>query len=223
MPLSRCNRNYHRMKIHQRGTLASGMLETYYKNNPPFTAPVMPKADFKKLVNDYNSRYADFANGGRAQKADWLIARDTLIHGLDLIADNVDEVAGGNEDIILEGGFQPRKTFRSGKNTPPVPEIESLEHGATGQLFATCKLLEPNTFYGCIISEGAPLDERVVMRAGKLVIPKGLTTAIQIDETKKRKKSFVNLTPMVTYYFYFFARNSAGVSSLSEPRAIICL
>lgn len=222
MTLSRCNRNYHRMKIHTRGTLASGILETYYKNNPPFTAPVIPKADFEKLVKDYNSRYADFANGGKAQKGDWLIAKAALISGLDQIADDVDEVADGNEATILEGGFQPRKTFRSGKNIPSAPEIEKIGHGGEGVITAACKLIEPNIYYGCIISEGAPLPDNFIMQLGKLIIPAGLSMPIQIDENKSRKKSFSNLKSGTRYHVYFFARNSAGVSLLGEPKSIIC-
>ncbi len=223
MTLSRCNRNYHRMKIYVRETFASLVLDNYYSNGSPFTAPVMPKPDFKKLVQDYNLKYADYANGGKAQEGDWHMAKEALISALDKIADNVDEVAQGNETVISAGGFQPIKTFRSGKNKPPVPEVEWLKHGAGGQLLLACKNIEANMYYGCIISEGVPLDERVRMEAGKLIIPKGLTTAIQIDETKKRKKSFVGLTPLVTYYVYFFARNSAGVSQLSAAQAIVCI
>lgn len=222
MTLSRCNRNYHRMKIHVRGTFASAVLESYYKNNPPFTAPVIPKADFEKLQADYHSTYADYANGGNSQKGAWLMAKTALLQGLDQIADNVDEVANGNELTVAEGGFQPIKTFRSGKNEPPTPEIEKLWHGAEGEILARCKLIEPNIYYGCIISEGAPLPDSVQMMHGRIMFPSGLASAVYIDETKSRKKTFRNLKPGTRYYVYFFARNSAGVSLLSDTRSIIC-
>jgi hypothetical protein len=210
------------MKIHERGNLAGGIADTYYKNNPPFIAPVMPKAGFEKLLEDYRRTHADYANGGKAQKGDWLIAKSALINGLDLIADDVDEVAQGNEAAILEGGFKPIKGFRSGKNIPPVPQVEMLDWGGEGEILTQCNMLGAEIYYGCIISETAPLPEGISLLAGKLFIPAGLNFPIQIDENKSRKKTFRNLKPGTRYYVYFFARNSAGVSQLSEPRNIMC-
>ena len=222
MILSRCNRNYHRIKIYECGTLAEGIKDTYYKNNPPFTAPVIPLNNFNKLVADYNAKYADYANGGKAQKGDWLIAKTALLKGLDQIADNVDEVANGNEAIVLEGGFKSVKTSRSNKTIPPVPQIDTLERGTQGVLIASCKPLGRDINYGCIISEGVPLDEHVKLEAGKLIISKNILASIQIDESYSRKKTFTNLTPKLDYYFYFFARNAAGVSGLSAAQSIMC-
>ena len=222
MRYTECSINYHRMKIYDRGLFAGGVLNTYYKHTAVFTSPPLTKAEFEELDKAYTKTYAAYRNGGKAQEGAFLIAKAKLIAALDEIGKNVNEVAKGDEAIILEGGFKPVKTFRSVKNEPPVPEIEKLERGGDGQLLTQCKNLSLDVFYGCILCEGAPLPDDFKLQDGKLIIPVGLQVPIQIDETKGRKKSFVNLKSTIRYYVYFFARNSAGVSSLSEARSIVC-
>ena len=223
MTINRCNRIFRRMKIHERGTLASLVLATYYKNNPPFTAPVISKAAFEKLAKDYHDTYTAYFNGGLNQKGAWLTAKDALIVALDKIADDVDDVAQGNESIIEEGGFTSIKIHRSRKNIPPVPEIDEVIRGEHETILASCKPIEPNIYYGCILSEGGPLSEEVVIIGNKIYIPKNNPTDIIIDESKGRKKVFTNLVSMTTYYVYFFARNSAGVSLLTDGVKIVCV
>ncbi len=222
MALSKCSRNFHRMKIYERATLAAGVNDLYYKAGSPFTAPVISQTDFETLMADYNHRYADFFNGGRAQKGAWLIAQTALVEALDLIADDVDEVAQGNPDVIIEGGFKPVKTHRSQAQVLLPPKIQSLDRGATGVIKASCYSLGTKVSYGCIISEGAPLPDNVYMQSGIIKFSAGMPVNVLINETNSRKKTFFGLTPGVTYYVYFFARNAAGVSALSEPQSILC-
>jgi hypothetical protein len=222
MTLSRCNRNYHRMKILDRGVFASGVLEAYYKNNPPFTAPVIPEADFKNLLKNYHSTYSDYANGGKLNKGEWLQTQKALIKGLDDIADDVDEVAKGDENVVEKGGFKSIKTFRSDKAEPATPVVEWIDRGVDGQILTRCNMLGLEVYYGCLLTEGEPLPQGMQMTNGCMKILQGLTFAIYLEENKSRKKSFTHLKSGTRYYAYFFARNSAGVSPLSEPRSIIC-
>lgn len=97
---------------------------TYYANNPPFATHVIPVAQFEQLIQSYIECYAAFANGGRLQKGDYEIAKHNLLAALDEIAADVNRVAQGNENVIIEGGFKPRKTTRSKPGLPAVPQIK---------------------------------------------------------------------------------------------------
>ena len=55
MALSKCSRNFHRMKIYERATLAAGVNDLYYKAGSPFTAPVISQTDFETLRNSLSS------------------------------------------------------------------------------------------------------------------------------------------------------------------------
>lgn len=223
MATSECSIDYHRMKVHQLPIFADKVRTTYFVNNPPFTTHVFPVGDLENLIKGYHETYAAYSNGGRLQKGDFVIAKGELIKALDIIKHDVNQVAQGNPDIIIDGGFKPVKTFRSKPQMPDAPVIESLERGVSHEILPVCKIVPGAVYYTSILSEGAPLDPRVKVKANKLIIPKDLTTDIQIDEGKSRKKSFPNLKHLVTYYVYFFVRNSAGLSPLSEPRSIICM
>ncbi|MES2621956.1 MAG: hypothetical protein V4615_13990 [Bacteroidota bacterium] len=211
------------MKVHHLPIFAANVSKTYYVNNPPFTTHVFPLGDLENLIKDYHQTHAAFANGGRLQKGDFLIAKGELIAALDIIKEDVNKVAKGNPDVIIDGGFKAVKTFRSKPLMPEAPVIESLERGMSHEILPVCKIVPEAVYYTAILSEGAPLDPRVMVKSNKLIIPKDLTTDIQIDEGKSRKKHFRGLKHLVTYYVYFFVRNSAGISALSEPRSILCV
>lgn len=222
MAYSICSINYHRMKIQEFMTFCAGVKDTYYKHTDVFTSPPMTKADYEALMKKHFDTYMLFKNGGKSQKANYLIATTTLISALDEIADNVYEVAQGVDTVIMEGGFKPTKTFRSAKTVPHTPEIEKLERGADGQILAQCNMLGAEVFYGCLLVEGAPLDDNIRMIKGKMLMPAGNSSPVYMDVNKSRKKSFINLKSGTRYYVYFYALNTAGVSCLSEGRSIIC-
>lgn len=223
MALSECSINYHRMKIHELEDFGEGVRLGYFVHNPPFATHVFPVSQLKTLLDNYRTTYGAFNRGGREQKPLFSIAKEELIKGLDKIKDDVNAVAKGDPEIINAGGFKAVKTYRSKVHVPDVPEIESLERGMEREILPVCKKASGAVYYSCILSEGAPLDSRVKIVGNKLIIPKDLTTDIQIDESKKRKKSFRSLKHLVTYYAYFFVRNSAGLSSLSEEKHILCV
>lgn len=220
MAYSTCHSNYHRMKILELEVFATRVKTGYYGNNPPFITPPFPENQLQTLIENYSTTYGQYKNGGKLLKPVFNMARQSLISALDEIAENVNEVAQGDEEVVMKSGFKPTKSFRSGSAAPPQPQIESLERGATGELLVACRGLGSGVSYGCLLSEGAPLNG-LPLKEGQLVIPQG-TVTVYIDENKKRKKKFRGLKPTVTYYVYFFARNSAGVSLLSVPQSIMC-
>jgi hypothetical protein len=217
-----CSLNYHRMKIDEFQFFSAAVKAGYYKPASPFTSPVMPEAQFEGLQQNFSSAHADFTNGGREQKGRFMIAKVELMEALDAIKDDVNEVAAGEDTIIVLGGFKPRKVFRSKKTIPQAPEIDYLKHGTTCEILAVCEKVAEAESYTCILCEGISAYGKIKVEGDVIVIPKDFANVF-ISESKSRKKSFINLRQKETYYVYFIARNSAGISALSEERTIICV
>ena len=222
MAYTECSVNYKRMKILDLSTFSGGIVAGYYKNTSVFTSPPLSKAQFQALAKAYSSTYAEYKNGGKVQESNFKMAKKALLEAIDKIAQNVNEVADGNENTVLKAGFKPHKVVRSAGQTPPIPEIEKIDRGGEGEILTRCNRLGIEVYYGCLLCEGAPLPAQIQLKYGQLIIPAGNTVPIYLDENKSRKKSFRNLKPGTRYYAYFFARNSTGVSLLSEARSIIC-
>jgi hypothetical protein len=217
-----CSMNYHRMKILEFEEFSGGVEKGYYRPGGSFTAPVIPKAQFQALRSAFWQSHTAYKNQGKLYKAEHLIAKKNLIEALDEIKNDVDEVASGVDTIVMEGGFKPRKAIRAKKNKPGTPIFEYVKHGATCEILALCKKVEGAESYTCIISEGVSAKGAIRVEGTVIIIPKEFTN-VYISESQGRKKSFINLKQRETYYVYFFARNAAGISSLSEERSIICV
>lgn len=216
-----CSLNYHRTKIEAFDVFASGVRDSYFKHNPPFTSPVITEAQFNVLLKNNNDSYMAYKNGGRLMKAEWHIAKAKLMEALDDISEDVNSVANGAEETIVLGGFKPRKVSRARKGKPDTPEIEFIEHGAEREIIVKCKKMDHATSYTCILCEGLPADGQIRIQGNMLIIPKDFAV-VYIDESIHRKKSFQQLKQKEVYYAYFFARNAAGISPLSHPRSILC-
>jgi hypothetical protein len=217
-----CSLKFHRAKILDLLDFGEKVKIGYYKNNPPFTSPVISKAALTALLKDYLEKFAAYDTGGSAQKPDFEKAKRALIKALDSIAEDVNEVAQGKEVVILKGGFIPRKVIRTRKGLPHTPEFASLRHGNTREIIAIAKKTQDAESYTCIVCEGVSAEGKIKIEDNKLIIPKDFAN-VQIDESKSRKKRFLNLKQKETYYVYFFSRNAAGISNLSEGRSIICV
>jgi hypothetical protein len=159
---------------------------------------------------------------GKLFKAEFKMAKQALLDGMDEIREDVDEVAAGSENIILEGGFKPRKAVRSKKNKPHAPVFEYIRHGATREILTACKKVTDAASYTCILCEGVSAKGLIRVEGDLVIIPKDLAN-VYISESQNRRKKFPNLVQLQTYYAYYFARNSAGISALSEERSIICV
>ena len=222
MTYAECSFNFHRMKINELKMFATGVVNTYYKNTTVFTSPPMTKAQFKALLTIYMNTLVAYDRGGKDQKPAFDTAKINLIDALDKIALNVNQVAVGSAEIVVKGGFKPRNTNRSARHEPKLPVIELLERGEIGELIVACQPMGRDVSFGCVLVEGMPLPDEVKMKNGVLVFPKGMIAPVQIHESQARKKRFLALKPGVTYYLYFFARNTAGVTALSVGRSIMC-
>ena len=134
---------------------------------------------------------------------------------------------------IEECGLKPHDTSHTPATKPEATTVK-LERGATSELISRCLAIKGAKYYGCIMTEGAPLpDNFFITPDGRIIAPVGKPlsggmesgselTGFQIDLTSQREKHFTGLKPGSTYYFYYYVVNSAGVSPLSTVVSIMC-
>jgi hypothetical protein len=196
----------------------------------------MPQPSFQALITDYDDKLSDYQKGGEEQKGPFLVAKEALMDALDDIVTEVDEVADGDANIIILAGFVPTK--ERGETSKPGQGTVTVKRGIAGELISTCSQVNEAKHYGCIMTEGAPLPEWVIIDGnGRIVwentpdpvpVPPdptptpGSPVSIQLDFTDQRVKKFQNLKHDVTYYFYYYAVNAKGVGPLSEAVSMVC-
>lgn len=233
-----CNKEYHRTSNQELKTFAEGVETGYFAHNPPFTVLPVTLIDFQALIEDYDNKLTAYENGGETQKGPFLIAKTALMDALDLLATETDKVADGNSELIILAGFEPTKT--KGETVKPGQTTVTVKRGIANELISTCALVEGARHYGCIVTEGAPLPEDIVINGNGRIVwatsssptpipPSGPTpgpgtspTRVFLDFTIQREKHFTDLIHDVTYYFYYYAVNSKGVGPLSEVVSMVC-
>ena len=191
-----------------------------------------PDTPFTQISSDliksnYLTCHSAFQRGGIAQKPDWIAAQEAAIALLDDGADYTDEIAKGNAMLIIRAGYTP--THYSpveslvGPMPPHQPQNVTIEKETNaGEIVAFCEPYGREDSIGCILCQGAPLPAGAVMHAdGQLKLPVA-TGNIYMSVSFQRIKTFIDLTPEVRYYIYFYATNSHGSSPLSEVRSILC-
>jgi len=224
----RCKLTYHRKNNSVLGTFAGGVKTGIFQHNPPFNAPPMDELAFHGLIEDFNDTYSEYEEH-RASIDEVMGKRNPLMNALDGYSEYVNTVANGDAIIIGLGGFEATKGSLSSKIAPVMPTGVTLERGI-GELIAECDAIAGADSYGAILVANNPLPENIYINGlGQIVVenngsdplpPTPLMAAangivfIQ-DLTKSRKKKFSNLQAGVTYYVYFWAMNTGGVSPLS--------
>ena len=236
---SHCSLSYHILPPDEVENFALLVKAGYYGNNPPFTVLPITEADFEALITAYVNKRADYVNGGLAQKPDFLLAKNALMSALDLLAAQADIVANGDSTTISLAGFVPTKTGSSTPAAPAQPAAPVIKRGASGELFAEVPAVAGASSYGCILFATQPMPANLSLNAaGQLIDMKDGSNPgsggsggsvnnggilVAIDLNKNRKKKFMGLQPHITYYFYFWAVNSTGVSALSGVSSLECL
>ena len=139
-----------------------------------------------------------------------------------------------DDSAVEQCGLKPRDSSHTPATKPAQPVVK-VRRGETTELISSCNGMVGVKSYGCLITEGAPLPDGVIINAdGRIVVTDmgqgdppapdeepQMTGAIA-DLNSKRIKKFTGLTPGKTYYFYYYAVNAAGVSQLSLPASIVC-
>lgn len=73
-------------------------------------------------------------------------------------------------------------------------------------------------YYGAFLIEGPKLPEGSTFANGILEMPEGTKQRVFWHTLKQRVKAFYNLTTGKEHTIYYFAGNTAGVSTLSEGK-----
>ena len=212
--------NYHRIELDKLDTFGEGVSQGIFGNDPPFTAPPITQLVLDGAVTNYVDKRAAYKNGGRAQKGPFQAAKKVLMDHLDTLADYVDELADGDENIILLSGFLPTKGEDTPSTVPATPVAMAKRGESTGIILAECPAIPGAEYYGCIVSEGQPLSGAVINGSGYLIL-ENVQQVFGFVLTKGRKKVLLNNVPGNTYYIYFYAVNAAGVSQLSVPVTVM--
>jgi len=224
----RCSIAYHRIGVTQLDGFALGVRDGIYGNAATFATPPLTLAEFELLITDQSNTRAAYENGGSAQKGPYQAARQALMVGLDTLSNYVNTVADGDENIVLLSGFVPTKGSSSKIPKPVEVTGVTIKRGSKGEFFAECDTQAGVVSYGCIVSAGQPLSSEIeINEGGQLTVPKSEPTEGKaegdiFDFGIKRRKTFINLTPGITYYFVFYAANAEGVGPLSRPVSLMC-
>ena len=202
-------------------TFANGVKVGVYSNPTVFTNLTVTEANFNLLLSDFNTATADYNTYGKTKRTVYLVAKEKLLHAIDLIASDVDKIADGDESIILLAGFTP--TAATSLRNAPIEKIQEVTVKNTmvsGQIIIETIPIANNgpIFYGAICSEGAPLGHNDFVD-GQITI-NGNGPKIIFDLNKSRKKVISGCIPGAQYYVYLFAVNAVGVSPLSDPKTI---
>ena len=238
-----CSLSYHKSRVDALPVFAVGVRDGIFDNMAVFMTPPIGEPDFGVLIQNYNDRRGAYENGGLAQKGPYQEAKQALMEGLDALADYVNGVASGDENIILLSGFVPTKGFRSDSPKPVQPTGIVLKRPATGVIAAECANQKVAVNYICMVTVNDPLPSNVVLNEnGQLTYTSSddapvqdqtdqnasnsadattITTAY-IDFNPGRRKEFRNLQLGSRYYFYFIAANAQGVSTISDGVSMIC-
>ena len=221
---------YHKDTFEELVPFCSGVANGYFDNDPPFTVHPFTKVAYQGMITDFDTKHTDYVNGGLAQKGPFLLSKTALMDATDLLATETDKVAAGDAEIIVLAGFVPTKT--KGEGAKPGQCVLKVTRSIAGGFTTNCPLIAGAKHYGCLVTEGAPKPDWVVISdGGKVVVdfnhpappvPGPEMTGFIVDLTDQREKHFLNLKPGVTYYFYYYAVNATGVGPLSEVVSMVC-
>ncbi len=226
----RCKVSYRSLRAHV-ATFAVGVSNGIFTNTGTFTSPPIAQATLDALILDCNTKYGQY-KGHVVTKTEMLVARDALITGLDTMSQYVDSVALGNETVIGLSGFEATKGSASEQVPPAKPEGVEFTRTNTGELTTDCPKIAGAEFYGAIFIRNNQIPAGIMINEGGQIVvndggdgtPPGPAAPgpgvpemkYILDFNKSRRKKFIGLEPGVTYWVYYYAVNTAGVSPLSD-------
>jgi hypothetical protein len=233
METSHCSLKYHEYSIANLEIFATGVKLKIYATGSPYASPPLTETEITDLIENYHHSYEDYKNKGKLFKAEFRTNKALLIAGLDTTADYIDALPGLTVDLIEGAGYIATKTNDSEVEVPAQTSAPKLSRGAAGEAFAEVDTVPHAESYGCFAfaSQAMPasftfINGQIVIRPDNSPTPPGpmpgpLDVVFVHDVSKSRRKHFQGLKPGVTYYFYFYAVNAAGVSILSAMRSIM--
>ena len=221
-------KDYYRYQGVKYNNFAQGVQTGIADNDKIFdqkTAPVnniVLLALIATMMNDFSK----YKKGGNEQKQIYLISRGFVMDALKKIAPWVKTIANGDAKIIILAGYKAAYATSSHKAVEEASPVKIIVNNTetSGTMTAECESYGVYHFYGCIMCEGKPLSFPVTIGpSGQIIFPIGSTNVIYLDMNHDRFKKFMDLTPGVKYWFYFYVVSTAGVTSLSQAVVKMCI
>ena len=185
-----------------------------------FPAPPFGPAALQALLDTYTLTYNAYKRGGLDQKEEFLQAKAAVLDAMDDTAAYVDTVAKGDAVLIVNAGFEPTKTVLTPQPAPVQPsQLLVTRSKNRGEVTVECPVVANADYYGLVITEGVPLSG-VTLSSGQFELGT-VNYPLLLDVTKARRKTLKDMKPGVMYYFYMYAGNAAGVSTLSDGISIM--
>ena len=223
-----CGLGFHNYKSGKFNDFAEGVLTGMEENSTIFdqaTAPVTTLI-LAALIATMLSDFSKYKKGGLAQKQTYLTSKGFVMDALNKLIPWVNGIAKGNAKIIILAGYEATYSLpahKPGEEDAPV-KITVKNGQTTGSFTAECETFGLNRSYGCIVSEGKELDTNMTISGlGQIKFPAGSTNVIYHDLNHSRSKKFMDLTPGVKYWFYFYVISTTGVTSLSQAVVKMCV
>lgn len=169
--------------------------------SPLFPAPVPPMADYQKSIDDLAAANAAVdANGGKAEHQAKRVAMKALKADTKALAAYVQNVSGGDADIILASSFEVVKRGSLYGELNPPTDLKSRFTTMAGRVSMQWKREEGTDLCHVFMSTtNSPYNWQLV----------GATT--------KSRFNMDNLESGVIYWFTVTAIGAAGETSKSEP------
>ena len=227
---SQCKRNYRSYGNKALEDRAEGVQTGVYTNAGTFATPTIKEVVFAADILAYANARKAHEQGGTAQLPAFTAARKVLIGDLDSLANDVDEVANGDSEIIVLAGFEATNVnssnlARTTNAAPPTAQNITFKRveNQSGQMVSECEAYATGSKYITFLVENNELPAGIeVDDAGNILIPSALTVAISINIDTKRRKTFKGLNSGSTYYVYYVVVNTKGSSGISDGKKCLC-
>ncbi len=221
--------NYHSLTGSNLTTFSVGVVNGVYGHPTTFPAPTITQLAIEALIDAFVTENAAY-EGHTATKAEMEDKKAELMAGLDTEAAYVNTITTTDPTIIELAGFIATKGNGTKKNKPGQVTGITLDRGISRELISECPVTENAEGYGALLVANNPLPPNIVITDGGQIlieddgmpgpspgaVPLPGSINVILDLTKGRKKTFSNLQIGTTYYVYYWAMNSAGVSVLSD-------
>jgi hypothetical protein len=181
----------------------TGEIVTAMTGNVNFTTPNPDLAVVETARSELAAAHQTALDGGKSAKADQRTKNLALNELLRPLRDYVNEIAVGDEDIVLSSGFEASKVPQSIGKMPQVANLEIISGDGDGSVTLKWRVVYGASTYQIQISDD------------------GVTYKPQTSTTRSRNNVVENLIMAKYYYFRVAAVGAAGRGPWSDSYKVL--